>query len=72
MIELGFANVWQTPAYGYTPILVAARLLPHGIAGLIGGTLLQVFPKLLQKPKWTVVLGFFCRFRLGVTVDVTR
>ncbi len=50
------SNVWQV-VYGMTPILVSARLLPEGIAGLVGGTTVQLIPVMLRKPKWTMIGG---------------
>jgi len=54
--QLGFANYWQS-VHGATPILASARLLPEGIAGLIGGMVVQVIPKLLSRPKYTMIGG---------------
>ncbi len=54
--QFGFANYWQI-TYGFTPILVGARLLPEGIAGLIGGGLVNGLPVLLSRPKWTMFVG---------------
>jgi hypothetical protein len=30
-----------------------------GIAGLVGGTLVQYIPALLSRPKWTIIGGIF-------------
>jgi hypothetical protein len=31
-----------------------------GIAGLVGGVVVQVIPKLLSRPKYTMIGGQFC------------
>ena len=56
--EFEHANVWQTPEYGYSPILVAARLLPMGLVGLLAGVLVNAFPAILSKPKYTILVGY--------------
>jgi hypothetical protein len=62
--QLGLSNYWQV-VHGLTPILVSARLLPEGIAGLVAGTIVQVVPVMLRKPKWTMIGGQLREFRFA-------
>lgn len=67
-IQFELANVWQTAAYGYSPILVAARLLPMGLTGLAVGAVVHVFPIVLQRPKYTVLIGFLLSIVPGLVL----
>ncbi|KAJ9092463.1 hypothetical protein QFC20_007350 [Naganishia adeliensis] len=55
---MSLANYYQVILH-HSAILAAARILPIGVAGLIGGMLPQFFPVLLSRPKWTVIGGTF-------------
>lgn len=68
--QFGYANLWQTPAYGHSAILVAARLLPEGVAGIIGGMVVQGVPQLLQRPKYTVKGGAFLSVAPGLILMI--
>jgi MFS family permease len=57
-VSLSLANYYQVVLH-HSAILAAARILPIGVAGLIGGMLPQFFPVLLSRPKWTVIGGTF-------------
>ncbi|KAJ9114008.1 hypothetical protein QFC22_005826 [Naganishia vaughanmartiniae] len=57
-ISLSLANYYQIVSH-HSAILAAARIIPIGIAGLVGGTLVQYMPALLSRPKWTIIGGIF-------------
>ncbi|KAJ9092363.1 hypothetical protein QFC21_006864 [Naganishia friedmannii] len=57
-VSLALANYYQIVSH-HSAILAAARILPIGIAGLVGGTLVQYVPTMLSRPKWTVIVGVF-------------
>ncbi len=54
--QFGMSNYWQV-VDTVTPLLVSARLLPQGVAALVGGAAVQIVPRVVDRPKWTMVSG---------------
>ncbi|WRT67097.1 uncharacterized protein IL334_004063 [Kwoniella shivajii] len=48
---------WFQEIFHWTPIKVAAAMLPQGITALIVGGLTQVFPTIITRPKPTMAVG---------------
>lgn len=54
--QLQYATYWQIVG-GWTPIKVAAAMLPQGLTGLVVGGLAQAFPVIITKPRITIPAG---------------
>ncbi|OWZ51699.1 hypothetical protein C351_03567 [Cryptococcus neoformans c8] len=54
--QLMYATYFQE-VMGWTPIKVAAAMLPQGVTGLIVGGLAQHIPQIITKPKFSLPLG---------------
>ncbi|WVF72255.1 hypothetical protein IAT40_007067 [Kwoniella sp. CBS 6097] len=48
---------WFQQVYGWTPIHVAAAMLPQGIVGLLVGGLTQAVPQIITKPRISMPIG---------------
>ncbi|WVQ98675.1 hypothetical protein IAU59_005806 [Kwoniella sp. CBS 9459] len=48
---------WFQQAFGWTPIHVAAAMLPQGITGLIVGGATQAVPQIITKPRYSMAIG---------------
>lgn len=57
--QLQYATFYQV-AGGWTPIKVAAAMLPQGITALLLGGLAQAFPPIITKSRITIPIGAVC------------
>ncbi|WVQ70134.1 uncharacterized protein L199_008359 [Kwoniella botswanensis] len=48
---------WFQQVFRWTPIHVAAAMLPQGITGLLIGGLTQAVPQIITKPRWSMAIG---------------
>ena len=54
--QLQYANYFQA-VLGWTPIHVAAAIVPQGLAGLVIGAAIQFIPAIINKPRITIPIG---------------
>ncbi|OCF36546.1 efflux protein EncT [Kwoniella heveanensis CBS 569] len=48
---------WFQQVFGWTPIHVAAAMLPQGITGLLIGGMTQAVPQIITKPRYSMAIG---------------
>jgi hypothetical protein len=58
--QLQYATYFQE-VFGWTPIHVAAAILPQGITALLIGVLSQFVPQIITKPRWSLPIGGICK-----------
>ncbi|WVQ76083.1 hypothetical protein IAR50_005722 [Cryptococcus sp. DSM 104548] len=54
--QLLYANYWQN-AYGWSPLIVAVRMLPQGVMTMVIGGVVQFVPAIIEKPRWSIPVG---------------
>ena len=68
--QLQYSTYWQE-VMGWSPIHVAAAMLPQGIAALIVGGVTQAVPGIINKPRISISVGAVresCAAVLSVTL----
>lgn len=63
--QLQYATYWQI-AGGWSPIKVAAAMLPQGIMALVMGALAQIFPAIINESRITIPVGGLCESILAL------
>lgn len=61
--QLQYATYWQL-AGGWSPIKVAAAMLPQGITALVLGGLSQAFPKIITESRISIPIGGVCKSKV--------